>query len=196
MEDKQLNEKESLELIARMIKETQENTARNAAYPLLTWGYTTVVVAIAIWFAYLQTESYKVNYLWFALPAIAGPITFYFSRRDGKRGVKNYMDRITSQIWIVFGLVGWLLSCVAFTGRIDILFMIPLLMGMATTLSGCVTKYKPMIIAGAIGAALSFSIPFIHGADRLLAFAAIFVIMMVIPGHILNKQMKQLCSKI
>lgn len=195
MEDKQLNEKESLELIARMIKETQENTARHAAYPLLTWGYTTVVVAIVIWLAYLQTESYKVNYLWFALPAIAGPITIYFSRKNGKRGVKNYMDRITGQIWIVFGLVGWLLSCVAFTGRIDILFMIPLLMGMATTLSGCVTKYKPMIIAGAIGTALSFSILFIHGADRLLAFAAIFVIMMVIPGHILNKQMKQLCSK-
>lgn len=195
MEDKQLNEKESLELIARMIKETQENTARYAAYPLLIWGYTTVAVTIVIWLAYLQTESYKVNYLWFALPAIAGPITIYFSRREGKRGVKNYMDRITSQIWIVFGLVGWLLSCVAFTGRIDILFMIPLLMGMATTLSGCVTKYKPMIIAGAIGAALSFSILFMHGADRLLAFAAIFVIMMVIPGHILNKQMKQLCSK-
>lgn len=195
MEDKQLNEKESLELIARMIKETQENTARYAAYPLLIWGYTTVAVTIVIWLAYLQTESYKVNYLWFALPAIAGPITIYFSRRDGKRGVKNYMDRITSQIWIVFGLVGWLLSCVAFTGRIDILFMIPLLMGMATTLSGCVTKYKPMIIAGAVGAALSFSILFMHGADRLLAFAAIFVIMMVIPGHILNKQMKQLCSK-
>ena len=40
MEDKRISEKESLELIARMIRETQDNTARYAAYPLLIWGYT------------------------------------------------------------------------------------------------------------------------------------------------------------
>lgn len=195
MEDRKLNEKESLELITRMIRETQENVARYAAYPLLAWGYTTVIVAIVIWYAFLQTGSYKVNYLWFALPAIAGPITLYFARKNGKRGVKNYIDRITGQIWLVFGVVGWVLSLVAFDGKVDILFIIPLLMGMATTLSGCVSKYKPMVIAGSASIALSFSILFIHGADRLLAFAAIFVVMMIIPGHILNKQMKQLCSK-
>ena len=46
MEDRKLNERESLELITRMIKETQENVARHAAYPLLIWGYTTVVITI------------------------------------------------------------------------------------------------------------------------------------------------------
>ena len=44
MEDKRISEKESLELIARMIRETQDNTARYAAYPLLIWGYTTVAI--------------------------------------------------------------------------------------------------------------------------------------------------------
>lgn len=43
MEDKRISEKESLELIARMIRETQDNAARYAAYPLLIWGYTTVI---------------------------------------------------------------------------------------------------------------------------------------------------------
>lgn len=195
MEDRKLNERESLELITRMIKETQENVARHAAYPLLIWGYTTVVITIVIWFAFLQIDSYKVHYIWFALPAIAGPLTWLFSRKNEKRGVKNYMDRITNQIWLVFGVVGWFLSCFAFFRKIDILFMIPLLMGMATTLSGCVTKFKPMTLAGTIGTALSFSLLFINGVDKLLAFAAIFVVMMIIPGHILNKQMKQLCSK-
>lgn len=195
MEDRKLNEKESLELIARMIQETQENTARYAAYPFLIWGYTTVIVAIAIWYAFLQTGSYQVNYLWFALPVIAGPLTIYFIRKNGKRGVKNYIDRITGQIWIVFGIVGGILSLAAFAGKVDILFIIPLLMAMATTLTGCVSKYKPIIIAGSVSIVLSFSILFIHGVDRLLVFAAIFVAMMIIPGHILNQQMKQLCSK-
>ena len=46
MEDKRISEKESLELIARMIRETQDNTARYAAYPLLIWGYTTVAISL------------------------------------------------------------------------------------------------------------------------------------------------------
>lgn len=59
MEDKRISEKESLELIAQMIKDTQENIARYAAYPFLIWGYTTVGISIAIWYLYLQTAHTK-----------------------------------------------------------------------------------------------------------------------------------------
>ena len=45
MEDRKLSEKESLELISRMIQETQESKARYEAYPLLIWGYTTIVIS-------------------------------------------------------------------------------------------------------------------------------------------------------
>lgn len=194
MEDKRISEKESLELIARMIKETQQNVAHYAAYPLLIWGYTTVAVTIAIWFAFQETQSYKVNYLWFALPVIAAPLSYYFRSKEGGRGTRTYMDRITTQIWMVFGLTAWGLSCTAFIIRINILFLIPLLMGMACILTGCVIKYKPLIVAGIIGTVLSFLQLFITGMNQLWVFAAIFVIMMIIPGHILNKKMKQ-CLK-
>ena len=194
MEDKKISEKESLELIARMIKETQQNVARYAAYPFLIWGYTTVAVTIAIWIAFQETHSYKVNYLWFALPAIAAPLNYYFRRKEGGRGTKTYMDRITTHIWMVFGLTAWGLACAAFAIRINILFLIPLLMGMACTLTGCVIKYKPLIIAGTIGTVLSFLQLFITGVNQLWVFAAIFIIMMIIPGHILNKKTKQ-CLK-
>lgn len=195
MEERRINEKESLELIARMIKETQENTARHAAYPFLTWGYSTIIVALAVWYVFLQTGSYQAHYLWLALPVIAVPLTFYFVRKDERKGVKNYIDRITSQIWMVFGVVGGLLSACGFAGKVDILFLVPLLMAMGTTLSGCVSKYRPLVVSGAVGILLSFSMLFIHGADRLLAFALLFAVMMVVPGHILNQRMKQLCSK-
>ena len=85
MEDRKLNERESLELITRMIKETQENVARHAAYPLLIWGYTTVVITIVIWFAFLQIDSYKVHYIWFALPAITPDRSLGFSAGKTKR---------------------------------------------------------------------------------------------------------------
>ena len=83
----------------------------------------------------------------------------------------------------------------AFVVRIDILFVISLLMGMGATLTGLVCKYKPLSIAGMTGIALSFSMLFIHGSGVYLVFAAIFIVMMIIPGHIMNKQMKKQCLK-
>lgn len=190
MEDKKISEKESLELISRMIRETQENTARNGAYPLLIWGYTTAILSVVIWYLYLHTGDWQVNYLWFALPLIGAPLTFFIHKKDGRKGARNYIDRVTSHIWTVFGVVGFCLSCMAFVVRIDILFVISLLMGMATTLSGLVSKYKPLSIAGVIATLLSFLMLFIQGSEVYLVFAAIFVVMMIIPGHIMKKQMK------
>ena len=184
MEDKRISEKESLELIARMIRETQDNAARYAAYPLLIWGYTTVIVSLVVWYFYLQTGMWQINYLWFALPAIAGPLTIFFNRKDKNKGAKNYIDRVTAQIWTVFGVVGFCLSCMAFVVRIDILFVVSLLMGMGATLTGLVCKYKPLSIAGIIGIALSFSMLFIHGSGVYLVNGV----------HAANS--KDLCTKI
>ena len=89
MEDKRISEKESLELIARMIRETQDHTARYAAYPLLIWGYTTVAISLLVWYFYLQTGVWQINFLWFALPVIAGPLTIFFNRKDKNKGAKN-----------------------------------------------------------------------------------------------------------
>lgn len=194
MEDKRISEKESLELITRMIRETQENTARYGAYPLLIWGYTTVIVSVAVWFLYTYTGAWQWNLLWFALPVIAGPLTIFFNRKDEKKGAQNYIDRITSQIWMVFGIVGFVLSCFSFFVNVPILFVVSLLMGMGSTLTGLVCKYRPLSIAGVIGIALSFSMLFLQGSGVYLIFAGIFIVMMIIPGHIMNKDMKQ-CSK-
>ncbi len=194
MEDKKISEKESLELIARMIRETQENTARHAAYPLLIWGYATVVISLAVWSLWLYTGMWQVNFLWFALPLTALPLTIFFERKHGKKGMKNYIDRITTQMWALFGIVSFCLSSLAFVVRIDVLFLMPLLMSMGVTLTGLIAKYKVHIIGGAIGLLLSFISLFIHGYDKLLMFAAIFMVMMIIPGHIMNNDMKR-CSK-
>ena len=194
MEDKKISEKESLELITRLIRETKDNVARYAAYPLLIWGYASVVIAMSVWCILMVTRDWRASFLWFALPVIAVPLTIYFNRKSGEKGTKNYIDRITTQIWWVFGVVAFCLSCLTFFVRIEILFLIPLMMGMASTLSGLVSKQKPLRVGGIMGMVLSFSVIFVTGSDQLLVFAAIFIVMMVIPGHILNKQMKQ-CLK-
>lgn len=49
MEERKLNEKESLELIAQMIQNTKNRLETNCGMPFLFWGYTTIFVSLLVW---------------------------------------------------------------------------------------------------------------------------------------------------
>ena len=51
LKDKSLNEKESLELITRMIQNTQHRLERHTGMPMLIWGYATTVTTLLVWWA-------------------------------------------------------------------------------------------------------------------------------------------------
>lgn len=185
MEERQLNEKESLELITRMIQNTQQKLEKGSGMPFLVWGYTTIVVSLLIWFFLSRTGDYRMHYLWFLIPVIAGPIMFFFLRKNEK-GVKTYIDRVIAYIWIVLGVTGLLLSITAmFFWNLPILFIIILLMGTGTAITGLVIRFTPIAVAGFVGIVLSFVCLFTQGLNQILVFAAVFLVMMVIPGHIL-----------
>ena len=50
MEERKLNEKESLELIAQMIQNTKNRLETNCGMPFLFWGYNTIFVSLLVWF--------------------------------------------------------------------------------------------------------------------------------------------------
>lgn len=75
-----------------------------------------------------------------------------------------------------------------------------LLMGMATAITGLITRHTICAVLGFVSMCLS--IVFIAMRDivdvnhyTILIYAAIFVVMMVIPGHILNYKAHKQCSK-
>ena len=65
-------------------------------------------------------------------------------------------------------------------------FLVLLLISMAVALTGFVIKFNIAVGFGVFGILASFSFLFIGGANQILLFAAVFFVMMVIPGHILN----------
>ena len=62
MEERKLNEKESLELIAQMIQNTKNRLETNCGMPFLFWGYTTLFVSLLIWFLVVTTGNYGNTY--------------------------------------------------------------------------------------------------------------------------------------
>jgi len=188
MEEKNLNEKASLELISQMITNSRRKLEEGNGIPFLIWGYTTFCISLAVFFFINATGDYHYHFLWFLIPVI-GSIGMFISKRSKVKHaghVMNFIERVIGNIWMVIGIAGFIVSVGAFFVRIPILSIVLLLMGIGTVLTGLTIKFKPVIISGFIGMA-SCVVPFaLKGNEQILAFGIIYLIIMVIPGHILN----------
>ena len=177
-----------LELIGRMIENTRSRMVRNSGRPLLAWGYATVLTTLIVWGAVVYFQDPRWNYLWLMLPLL-GWLLMWISREKKPEGeVRTFVDRVIGNVWTVMGLSAWFVSMLAlFTPmRLPILFIILLIMGMGTTVTGLIIRFTPTAVGGVAAIILA---PFTLIAGNMwqpLLFIAGFVVMMIVPGHILN----------
>ncbi len=203
MDDKKLNERESLELITEMIERTKQRYVGDGNI-MLVWGYTSVAVAVLIWVLLAVTGNPVWNWLWFLIWIIGLGGSKLISRNEREKfGVKSYSDKMTSNLWSV---VGWTaivssLLCFAFmfflgvnswlTMMVFALVIVPF----AEIAQGIVVNEKTLIAGGAVGLLAGLiTICCITGGVGLKAswfmpmFIVVFIAMMIIPGHILNRK--------
>ena len=185
-----MNEEASLELISQMIRNTRRKLEDGNGISFLVWGYTTFVISLAVYFFIKTTGDYHYNFLWFLTPVLGSIGMSIFKRNKTKHGghAMNFIDRTIRNIWMVIGIAAFLTSVGASFARFPILSVMLLLLGIGTALTGLTIKFKLVVISGFIGM-LSCVVPFfINGYEQILVFGVICLIMMVIPGHILNYQ--------
>ena len=197
MEDKQLTSQESLDIITRMIADTRRNFNLKGGSMFLIWGYSTIVVTLAVYFLVKSTGNFDMMWAWWALPIMGGIATLLHFRKY-KRPVKTHIDRTVDNVWLVSTVA--CMACVLFTFGMsvfggnryfNILSSIALMMSIATAITGMIIKFKPVTIGGFTGIILSFLIFFFPGMEQFFVFAGVFLIAQVIPGHILNSYCKK-----
>lgn len=190
MEDRKLNEKESLDLIARMIRNTQSKMEQNSGRTFLTWGYLSLVVALIIWYATITLGDYRWSYLWFIIPVIGWPMMILWNRKG--QFVNTFIDRIVNNLWLVIG-VAIIIACLMsiFIPDLQSLFFSALILGMGAASTGLIVRVKAVAVTGFLGMMISPVTLFLKGGDQILVFAALFVVMMIIPGHILSYKNKK-----
>lgn len=188
MEERKLEAAESLALIGRMIENTRSRMVRNAGRPLLAWGYATVATTLIVWGTVVYFQNPRWNMLWMLLPVL-GWLLMRLSRGEKSEGeVRTFVDRVIGNVWMVMGLTAWFVSMLSlFTPiRLPILFIILLMMGMGTAVTGLIIRFRPAVVGGVAAIVLA---PASIIADNLwqpLVFIVGFVVMMIVPGHILN----------
>lgn len=205
MEEKRMNEAESLELITSMINDSRARMTKNLGTPFLIWGYTTVAVSIcqAVIVACVE-EFYPYLWGWFAIPVVGWLLMLLFNKQE--KTVTNYIDRCINALWCAIGVAAFILP---FMG----IFVFPsviMLIGVGTATTAAVVKDRIVKRIGyaAIFSSLLFSfvrlllsrlftLEQFAGRERYLVeciiFAVIMFLLLIVSGHILNY--KKRCLK-
>jgi hypothetical protein len=187
-EEKSMSEKESLDLIANMIGKAKNHYSESGTSALL-WGITNVVCFVL---AYLLEAVHGFHFPFnpFYLMLAAAVLQVYFYRRERRiNKTVSYKDEAHYFIWLAFGISLLILTIAGGFANIGyiVLPLILLLFAIPTFISGCIKKFKPLIIGGIICWILSI-ICFFYKENEvylLVALGAFFA--WVIPGFILRK---------
>ncbi len=202
MVEKQLTEKESLEVITNMIERTKQRYSLGDGNILLMWGYLIITVALIVWGLLYLTRNNAVNWLWFLIPIVGGIATPLMSRRkQQKGGAVSYSDRLISRLWTATGLsfVGLTVFCLVFSFALHIdcwaamLVYSMIVTPVAEMVQGFALKENGMVWCGAAALLIGFlTLTCVAGGVWLTAswfmplFIIDFIILMIVPGYILN----------
>ena len=215
MENRKMNEAESLELIASVIRSSRRELARNSYRPFLIWGYTTLVISlieiILHLFAAESTSPTLRLYIWWSIPVIGGVLSYLL--RDREEYTKSPLDLNIAALWAWLGFaILPMISIIIIVGGTAgylILPLILLLMGVGAMITGAMTRLKVvqwggvaafagmlLIAALALWSKKSFGVaPTAEQGDlveffligQMIIFALSFVGSMIIPGHYMKR---------
>lgn len=208
MEERQLNEKESLELITQMINSSKKNMEVGQGNIMLFWGYFTTALSIILFLLVSLTHSYIWSWGWMLMFAV-WPVIAHKKKQELPR-VVTYTDKVISQVWKVMGgmfIITFITIAVMefiFARHIDFILMLPLSLiycGIGVSITGIIIQerwmtYTPLVAF--IIAIYMLTRIMIGGNVPLLwylYFGLAFVFMMIIPGHIVNHKAKKECLK-
>lgn len=203
MEEKKLNEKESLELITQMIRQSRRNMVVGSGNRFLLYGYSAVILSIIVFVLVRTTGHLTWAALWFGmfLPFIYS----WLYDRKLRPAVVTYTDRMINETWKVIGtlfvITLLVMMILGYTlGSVNFALMMPLALiycGIGTSITGLVIKDSVLAYLPLFG--LVFAIYMLVALPSLahtpatwhLYFGLSFFIMMVIPGHNLNAKCRK-----
>ena len=197
MEEKKFTEKESLELISHMIQATRKNLVKDQGNYFIIYGYTAAILSVIIYtlLRMIPTPWWWAGWFLMFLPVI---ILLLKGKRNSPT-VVTYTDSMVNKVWQVVGTLFSLTVLVMLA--LSFMLMLPLCLlyaSIGTAITGLVIREKCLSytpFAGfvfAIYMLMNYTINNSIDIRWNLYFGLSFVIMMIIPGHVLNNKSEKL----
>ncbi|QES87796.1 hypothetical protein [Rhizosphaericola mali] len=187
MEDKELTEIESFQLIQDMINKSRSSVMDKGTWPIY-WGCT---IAFCSFFLYFQLLfKWKMPFNIFYLTYIALAIMIFVIIKNSKhKNVSSHSQRPIAYTWIAYVIAINIMGFDPQTNYSGISFMV--LYGIPTFITGGIMNYKPLILGGISCWILAIIGFFCNGLTQIMleGFAAIAA--WVIPGLMIRRRYLQ-----
>lgn len=189
-EEKQLSGEESLQLINRMIHEAK-GYFHETGFGALVYGFTTLVCCVLAYMRYAGFIHFPFHPLYIMLPVFVGQGIIQY-RQDKKKAAKTFTDEAIDFVWMAFFIASLTAFCAGFAGvqYIQISFVI-ILAGMASFLTGMLSKFRYLIICSFVCWAAGIISFFVQNPAIYLMLAVVSILIWVVPGFILNAYFKK-----
>jgi hypothetical protein len=139
---------QSLDIIAGMIAQAKGNARRNNFFYLF-WGWVVVVANIGM-FA-LTKMHYAQPYAVWLITLPAWIFTLYKAFKDGKKEkTVSHFARISSSLWICFGVSIFTLVFFGFKINYELNPVILIVSAIPTIVSGVILNFRPFMIGGVV----------------------------------------------
>ena len=188
MEDeKQLTEKESLELIASMINKAKNSCIDSGIGPLF-WGVLIALCSIITWAQHVFEFRLGFDIWLLSLFALA-PQIYFTARARKEKNFVSYDENMMNYVWGTFAICMFMLSFyVAKSHPQNSTALHMMLFGMPTFITGGVRKFVPMMIGGLICWVCSITSYYVDFANDMLLMTVSAVSAWLIPGIILRRR--------
>ena len=199
MEERKLNEKESLELIAQMIQNSKKNLQVGRGNQFILWGWLGAITSLAVMVMLMWTKNPAWNWLWFAIPVIGWP-TMMWQMKKEEKPVVTFTDKVLKAVWMSIGSIGMLGTFLMAIYAKNMMLMLPgvsILIAIGVFITGAILDDRALKTRtfGALLLIMMASCHIVFMQDDFywyyITFSLGFIVMLVMPGYHLNKEAKK-----
>ncbi len=189
--ENEFSAEQSLRLITSMIETTKNSINDNSIYFLL-WGWG-ILAACAVQY-YMKAILHNPNngMAWFIIPVLLAVQIFLVIKRRKKDKIKTFINDANAYLWtavgfsylavlFIFGKIGW-----EYCFPIYIIFY-----AIGTYVSGCLIKFRPLVIGGLICFPLAAITAYLDIDYRIIMLGVAILVSYIIPGHLLRAKYKK-----
>jgi hypothetical protein len=190
MNDKEITQEESLQIIQQMIDKAK-NKVTDDGFHFLLWGIL-VFTACLVEYIMLKEGAGNMAYLvWIIMPVAGGLVAFFYEWKKQKTSrTRTYIEKISAYIWLGAGITLFLSIFIALSNASSPIPYVLVIIGLATFISGMVISYPPIILGGIVFWISALACIAVTGPEQLLINAGAVVLGYILPGTALWRKYK------
>ena len=191
MEKNSLTPEESFDIINKAISNFKINYRENARVFLL-WGWILTFASISNFVILKISSNWELKGLFilgnWVVFCLTGFIILYFMVRKMKKEkrVFSHLDKFIDYLWWVAAASFVFATIISFRMKIEPPMLMLLIAGIATTTTGLVIKFRPLIIGGMSFFVFSIAATFVTNEYLALLVGAALICGYLIPGYFLR----------